>query len=931
MRLPQHVEEQPKQIDQVARAVASIHDCVIPQIKLSPAERTSNILASFFGLPLEDSTIEPVTVHPPMQTKLETRTPVTILPPKVQRSVVSRSVPIAFAVQEEERKLPLHRLDSAPNPGTFSPPSDFVDPKDGHIWRAKYCVLNETFLYFYRNAIEGESTEAIQERSQQPNPLLEQHLEQDDLSKSPLTRKFVTAGNLNALNGNGASVNQDVIWEKRVTLDRVGAVRSAESEHGKFAFELLADDGDRLILRANDSDDLNEWLFQFHRALASFMKSFVDHAMGHYGITHVVDLHRISKIPQMPVLIPQSVNHVAFNSRFQKASFVDTWSHKHGRSNRRREKKPQEGSQEDDLGLDEAKLPDARAVTIEPPSNRASQGRVASIFQRQEIEQNKDGVSEPGTPKNHVPARSKAPYLPPHLRRQAEAMKNGVSAASLAEVVAIPPVPNDDSQVSEAANIFVRGGCSDPRAIPGSIVDAVYKRKKSSHVGKVRFAAHGSYGGGRSNTGDNEMSLRWEIGAVSECGVRDSNEDSFFVCSDARKAFGTMATYNELDEWGKHEPGIVGIFDGHCGNEAARFATERITEYFYDEWKQESDTRPIWVKQAIQNALGRVDKDFCKLCVEDGRNWDSGATAIVVAIVDEKLIVSSLGDCRAVVCRSAAPHSDRKVQDSLRADGWTQLEGEEDVHEQWIQATAGPHSSDNDYALRDCYWKEVAAVHTPSRPDEKRRIENANGWITVDQDVPYGQMQRMDFNDKDVLEILQRCFSDRYNQSQQFGAQQKKFNAAPKRIIMLERVCGDLAVTRAIGDRDYKAASNQPIREFDSSSEDALGWDCRLFLDFPHGHSRKFKGDLVSSAAETRVLRIAHGDLIDEFLVLASDGLWDVLDPDDAVRVTRGLLFGKKWSAEKAAERLAELAVHLGSSDNVTVIVIRFFRGTTQK
>jgi hypothetical protein len=70
-----------------------------------------------------------------------------------------------------------------------------------------------------------------------------------------------------------------------------------------------------------------------------------------------------------------------------------------------------------------------------------------------------------------------------------EAMKNGVSAASLAEVVVIPPAPNDDSQVSAAANIFVRGGCSDPRVIPGSIIDAVYKRRKSSHIGKVRFAA----------------------------------------------------------------------------------------------------------------------------------------------------------------------------------------------------------------------------------------------------------------------------------------------------------------------------------------------------------------------------------------------------------------------------------------------------------
>jgi serine/threonine protein phosphatase PrpC len=49
-----------------------------------------------------------------------------------------------------------------------------------------------------------------------------------------------------------------------------------------------------------------------------------------------------------------------------------------------------------------------------------------------------------------------------------------------------------------------------------------------------------------------------------------------------------------------------------------------------------------------------------------------------------------------------------------------------------------------------------------------------------------------------------------------------------------------------------------------------------------------------------------------------------------AIRVTHDLLFEKKWPAKKAAARLAELAIHLGSSDNITVIVIRFFHGPDQ-
>lgn len=58
---------------------------------------------------------------------------------------------------------------------------------------------------------------------------------------------------------------------------------------------------------------------------------------------------------------------------------------------------------------------------------------------------------------------------------------------------------------------------------------------------------------------------------------------------------------------------------------------------------------------------------------------------------------------------------------------------------------------------------------------------------------------------------------------------------------------------------------------------------------------------------------------------MACDGLWDVMDSDDAVRIAKELLFDRKLSAKDGAARLAELAQHLGSSDNITVIVIRFY------
>ncbi|KAG6466793.1 hypothetical protein ZIOFF_075397 [Zingiber officinale] len=59
-----------------------------------------------------------------------------------------------------------------------------------------------------------------------------------------------------------------------------------------------------------------------------------------------------------------------------------------------------------------------------------------------------------------------------------------------------------------------------------------------------------------------------------------------------------------------------------------------------------------------------------------------------------------------------------------------------------------------------------------------------------------------------------------------------------------------------------------------------------------------------------------------EFLVLASDGLWDVVPNEDAVSLVR-----MEEEPEAAARKLTETAFARGSSDNITCIVVRFLHG----
>ena len=366
------------------------------------------------------------------------------------------------------------------------------------------------------------------------------------------------------------------------------------------------------------------------------------------------------------------------------------------------------------------------------------------------------------------------------------------------------------------------------------------------------------------------------------------------------------------------------MFDGHCGNHAARYATEKLPGLLFDEYKKlaqnansNKGTMQEQAEAMLTGAIQRLDEAFCTLCYAGGRDWESGATALAVLLVDDLMTVANLGDSRGVMCISR-----EHEKESSNEDQWFALED---------NAVSG--DSEVDVLNNRIVWKEITSVHSPGREDERERIESANGWITTETEIPISQLQRIDFLDADVVEILRRCFSDRFDDSDPSADVHragKQCHAEPGRLLHISRVCGELAVSRAIGDRDFKAAFNRDMGvESDDHGEsenmDETGWESPLFLPYPDEHSRRFEGDLVSNFPEFQHHRAGADGHSNEFLLLACDGLWDVMDADDALRVARGLLFDEEWTAQKVAARLAELAMHLGSSDNITVIVVRFF------
>lgn len=172
--------------------------------------------------------------------------------------------------------------------------------------------------------------------------------------------------------------------------------------------------------------------------------------------------------------------------------------------------------------------------------------------------------------------------------------------------------------------------------------------------------------------------------------------------------------------------------------------------------------------------------------------------------------------------------------------------------------------------------------HKPGREDERERIEQANGWVIEERELFLDRLNRMDLRDPNVVDHAQRM-----------------------QWTVTHRVCGDLAVSRAFGDPDFKTPGVTSMAPF----------------IWPEGHNQVFDANLIIADPEFVQETIS---VEDSFMLLACDGIWDVLTAEEAVRFVSQQLEDENNTAQEAAENLVQFALKLGSTDNVTVIVVQF-------
>jgi serine/threonine protein phosphatase PrpC len=156
------------------------------------------------------------------------------------------------------------------------------------------------------------------------------------------------------------------------------------------------------------------------------------------------------------------------------------------------------------------------------------------------------------------------------------------------------------------------------------------------------------------------------------------------------------------------------------------------------------------------------------------------------------------------------------------------------------------------------------------------------------------------------------------------------------------RVCGVLAVSRALGDPEFKG--KEGLRALLDEGSKRGWWDASWAAQ------RRFSADPVVAEPDVHALALRAAAVVeggggaagadgggapppsssssssplapdDEFLVVASDGLWDAVPAADALRYARAQ-FKQGKGAQAVAEALCGLALKRYTADNVAVAVV---------
>ncbi|CAI5931275.1 unnamed protein product [Closterium sp. NIES-65] len=123
------------------------------------------------------------------------------------------------------------------------------------------------------------------------------------------------------------------------------------------------------------------------------------------------------------------------------------------------------------------------------------------------------------------------------------------------------------------------------------------------------------------------------------------------------------------------------------------------------------------------------------------------------------------------------------------------------------------------------------------------------------------------------------------------------------------RVCGVIAVSRAFGNVAFKTRKEEMMQQGVKKGRWTTRWVSK----------RKYDSDWISALPDVYGTELTEDA---EFVIIASDGLWDAFSSSEAVSYVRSEM-EKHGDVQQACEALVHAALHdRGTEDNTSVIVI---------
>ncbi|XP_018430113.1 PREDICTED: integrin-linked kinase-associated serine/threonine phosphatase 2C, partial [Nanorana parkeri] len=128
-------------------------------------------------------------------------------------------------------------------------------------------------------------------------------------------------------------------------------------------------------------------------------------------------------------------------------------------------------------------------------------------------------------------------------------------------------------------------------------------------------------------------------------GEREELQDAHTICYDLAQECEPMpADVSRLS--------YFGVFDGHGGSRAAKFASQHLHQNLVKKLPRgEGSSVDKGIKKCLIDAFKQTDEEFLKQAASQKPAWKDGTTAICVLVADNNLYIANLGDSRSIMCR----------------------------------------------------------------------------------------------------------------------------------------------------------------------------------------------------------------------------------------------------------------------------------------